>query len=166
MSSTYRTYVGPYIACAVSLSTTILTHRACTNTSCVRHRQLSPQASGFCAVCGAPWGDVPYAQLRPSVSQQTVFEELHERLSHPMGDAYHDWTTSHLRHLWLPNVEVPALRHNPRLATVGFAVTPLRDPATDIAILESFFCPEIVLLRQWYGAESVTTGWGAVQDYC
>lgn len=166
MGFTHRTYVGPYVRCAVGTVEVTKQRRSCINKGCVNHERTLPQRDAFCVVCGSPVGDVPYTATEAAVDDWAVREQIEDRLTTASGDAYMGWSEEQHAHLWVPNVATPGRDYWTEERT-DFSVSEI----TAEQVLEErsaftvFFQGEIEALRSFYGAAAVSVHWGIVQDY-
>lgn len=165
MSTSYRTYVGPYIRCAVASVEVERRRRACTNAECENHRR-EIYHNAFCSKCGSPVADVSYADTADAVSASDVQDEIDERMTDASGDTYLRWAEKERAHIWVANVSVPGRDYHLG-EWVDFnlvEITPDQIRA-ELSQFEAHFANEIAVLCDRYGAAAVTLHWGVLQDY-
>jgi hypothetical protein len=166
MSTSYRTYVGPYVRCAVGIVEVAVEKRGCTNAVCENHRRTLRVADAtYCHKCGAAIGPVLYAETRDAVRAWEVLEAIDERLTDGSGDAYLRWVEKERAHIWVANVSVPGRDY--QLDETDFAlieITPDQIRA-ELALFEHHFAGELITLSDLYGPGAISLHWGVVQDY-
>lgn len=167
MSITYRTYVGPYVRCAVETVEVEKQRRACTNVECQNHKRdiWAPEAS-HCHLCGSPLGDVAYREREDAVREWDVIEAIQERLTPAFGDAYLNWSREHHAHIYVVNIPTTGRDYHLEECT-DFAlaeITPLQI-IEELTLFEVHFAEDLLTLRKMYGMAAVSTHWGVLQDY-
>lgn len=165
MSTTYRTYIGPYVRCAVGTVEITRQRRACTNVACPNHTQERIK-DAFCSLCGSSIGDVSYTEIEDTINDWDIIEEIGEELTPAFGDAYQEWVGEHHAHIWVANVATPGrdyhLDERVDFALVEIMPDMIRE---EMAQFEAQFAPALAVFRSRYGAGAVTLCWGIVQDY-
>lgn len=164
MSIDYRTYVGPYVRCAVGTKEIQALRIACPNAECPNHTR--EMRTPYCDRCGARVGSVEHTVTVDAVDVWDMREALNDTLATPSGDAYMRWAEANHAHLWISNVAVPM--RDPHLESrVDFALFEITSTRV-VAELDTFrrqFQNEILQLIAAYGGDAVTLHWGIVQDY-
>jgi hypothetical protein len=164
MSITYRTYVGPYARCAITLVDTKKLQIGCANTACEYYGKN--YKTKFCQACGQPIGSITHIEQEPSVDQWDVSEQLEERLTTPGGDEYDRWMRANLAQLWIPNVR-SSWRSGHLEEREDFALVPISadQVINEQLAFQEFFTTEFAALMVRYGADNVRIEWGVIQDY-
>jgi hypothetical protein len=155
MSSKHHYYVGPYVETRCARVQEPRTRRTCTNALCAVSK--GSHHGNFCAVCGAPVGDVAYSVEVDAVSAPDLCQQIREALMNKdVADGVH---------AWLPN----AGRSQPRRFRLGgedgqAGATPILPTQhfREREWLGGAFSAEIEAMRVAYGAENVTIRWGIV----
>lgn len=164
MSIDYRTYVGPYVRCAVGTKQIQALRIACPNAECLNHTR--GLRASYCDLCGARVGNIEHTVTVDAVDVWDMRETIDDALTTPSGDAYMRWVEAERAHLWIPNRAMPG--RDPHLEShIDFALSEIM-PTRVQAELGGFrrqFQNEILQLIAAYGGDAVTLHWGIVQDY-
>ena len=165
MSIDYRTYVGPYVRCAVGVVSVTKERRSCANPACPGHQEEIYRAQ-FCQRCGSPIGKVPYTKTKDAVDAWYVIEAIDQRLTDASGDGYSRWVEQERAHIYIANVGIEGrsyhLEENADFALAEITPNQLND---EMAAFAGQFADEIAKLREMYSTEAVSLHWGILQDY-
>jgi hypothetical protein len=167
MGISYKTYVGPYVRCAIEFKDDPRIKEACPNRKCKNYGQGWHTRGPFCEMCGSAIADMPYTERIESVHDSEIVDEINERLCSPSGDGYLRWIEEGCAHLWKPNVTTPwrkgRLEAQEDFALIDFET--LSEPAQECKDFIIFFQAELAVLRKHYGEAAVSVRWGIIQDY-
>lgn len=97
MSTSYSTYIGPYVQCQVSFVDAQELFFVCPNPHCVNtENELS---SMFCPCCGTPRSERTWTMSCAAVDSDAVGDHIRHVLHSPFGDGYTTWVDHHHVHL-------------------------------------------------------------------
>lgn len=164
MSFNYRTYVGPYVRCAVEQVPATQLQTTCLNSSCANHGK--GQRTPFCSLCGGKVGTVPHTVLKDAVDDGAIQEQIDEHLVTASGDDYWRWTQAEHAHIWLSNVGTNGRDYHleERDPWMLAEITSAQIDQEMVAFLLQFQ-DEINALQNAYGSDAVKMHWGIIQDY-
>lgn len=166
MSIDLTTYLGPYVLCKTHKVEEVRKKRACSNTACSKYEsEVWDKSTQFCPSCGSGILEREYTVTVANVNRNEVqCDLLREALVVPAGDEMWQMMKDQDFHIWISNYGNIAPRrfsNNPREGSHFSPITP------EIMVSESDafyarFEKEIQILRQEYGEENVSLGWGMV----
>lgn len=160
MSTEYRTYVGPYLRCAVAQKEVTQLRISCITPECANYgRELR---TPFCDRCGKRVGSLPRVTVQDAVDHWDVSEAIDESLSIASGDGYMTWSNVQHVHVWLPNQHEIGRYLETRTDWYLEDLDPITISQEQVAF-QSYFDTEITYLRTLY--TSVDLHWGILQDY-
>lgn len=164
MSFNYRTYVGPYVRCAVGQVPATQLQITCLNSSCENHGK--GQRTPFCSLCGGKVGTLPHTVLEDAVDDGALQEEIDEQLVTASGDDYWRWSQVQHAHIWLPNIGTDGRDYHleERDPWMLAEITSAQVDQEMIAFQVQFDAG-LAALRDAYGHDAVALHWGILQDY-
>lgn len=166
MSIDLTTYLGPYVLCKTHKVEQVRKKRTCSSLSCSKHEsEVWDKNTQYCPACGTAILEREYTVQVPNVDRHEVqCGLLQESLVVPAGDEMWQMMKDQNFHIWISNIENVAPRqfgNNPREGSHFSPIIP-EIIATESELFYDRFEKEIQILRQEYGEENVSFGWGMV----
>jgi hypothetical protein len=168
MSNDRLLYVGPYYACRCALITREVEGApVCPNAQCPNYQKSRYHNGEYCNRCGTRRIGTTRVVQEPAVDYTTVAEDLHERITRPLGDGYYYHALKGFDHIWIANIAVVGVARDFGIDPDDFSVLSITESArfNEVAAFDAQFTAEREVLHRHYGEANVSVGWGIIQHY-
>jgi hypothetical protein len=168
-SSSYQTYVGPYLRCSVRTIPVTRTVKVCTKGGCRFGRAEAPMEGkpNFCPQCGSPSKDIEIeveGRVRDALSTEWCYNicEGEERVR-----PYNNGNSEPGVHLFVPNVDCLREFIFDRWSAKVGELQRVRAATLeqDMMWFESHFEREIIRAVEVYGEDKVEVRWGVLGEF-
>jgi len=154
MSTSYNTYVGPYIKIYNPELYTTIVIKGCAWNKCEKYKILSH--SNYCSMCGNPIIEVEVPSITKKI-KLNVYTELNEKLYNP----YTEYSPKHLKDydIYIPNIK--GYGYHPTDETYEFEMID-GDIHNVLCNFNMSMEDEIIILKKKFGIPNVKTQYGVL----
>ncbi len=166
MGVDYSTFLGPYVECKVSQTTTKkrtpLMRRTCPNPECGQYLRVFAEKNKFCPACGNKVAEVTVDKPADSVNPHELQQQIDERLVFPPNGALSDYMKKNGTHLWLPNQKFSDRKCHYDHKEETVEEIALERIMNDFEDFHGVFQNDLNVLAEAYGQDNILIKWGLI----